>query len=185
MQRAERRVKPVPVSNNRKQKAQFMKTNQIVPFIAVLLSCAIVGCGSRVASPIPINGTVKTKDGQPCNSALVVLHPQESKRLNDPKPVATTDGEGRFKLTTFAENDGATPGDYGVTIVWPGTGNKEAELSLSSEGASVGADQLNGNYGDPAKPLIKVTVSKTSPSELSLVVDQKMEVTTPVDPTLD
>jgi hypothetical protein len=119
---------------------------------------------------VAVRGVVKTKSGQPCDGALVVFHPQAKDRLNDPKPVATTDSSGNFSLTTFAENDGAVPGDYGVTIVWPAKSG-QSELSLSGEGSSGGKDQLNGRYGDPRSPQIQVTVPASGKSDLALEVD--------------
>lgn len=95
--------------------------------------------------------------GAPCDGALVVFHPLASDRVNDPKPVATTDANGNFSLTTFALDDGAIEGDYGVTIVW-NVPDKEAKFSLSGEGGGGGTDKLQGRYGNPSSPKLKATV---------------------------
>lgn len=131
----------------------------------------VVGCAPTAPSPVSTKGIVKTKKGVVCDNALVVFHPLETDRLNDAKPVATTNGEGKFALTTFAANDGALPGEYAITIVWPSKDGKAGRLNLSGEGGTVSADRLKGKYGDPSKPLLKATVAKEGSSELSLEVD--------------
>ncbi len=118
-----------------------------------------------------MKGIVKTKSGRPCDNALVVFHPLEQDRLNDPKPVARTDKDGYFVLTTFAENDGALPGEYAVTVVWPGQDPKASKMSMTGEGGAVGADQLKGKFGNPSKPLLKATIPNGGVQELSLEVD--------------
>lgn len=132
------------------------------------------GCGSNQQVPIATKGKVQTKNGVACASALVVFHPIEKERLNHAKPVATTDAQGRFVLTTNAADDGAMPGEYGVTIVWPGkpSSGQSSGLSLSSEsGGAATQDQLGGKYGNPQSPLLKVKITDKSNEELLLEVD--------------
>ncbi len=147
-----------------------MKSN-ILLFGTMVCSLLMVGCSSSGPAPVSVKGTVKTKKGQPCDNALVVLHPTAKDRLNDPKPVATTDAEGKFVLTTFAVDDGALPGDYSVTVVWPGKSGPESKFSLSGEGAAGGADQLKGKYGNPSQPLLKATVPAQGGADLMLEVE--------------
>jgi hypothetical protein len=109
------------------------------------------GCGGQSTICVPVSGTVVTKAGKPCDGALVVFHPTAEGQINGPKPVGTTDENGKFILTTEVLNDGARVGHYGVTIVW-NKPSKEASFSLSSEGGGGGADQLAGRYGDPSNP---------------------------------
>lgn len=130
-----------------------------------------VGCAPSEPIPVSTKGIVKTKSGRPCDNALVVFHPLEQDRLNDPKPVARTDKDGYFVLTTFAENDGALPGEYAVTVVWPGQDPKASKMSMTGEGGAVGADQLKGKFGNPSKPLLKATIPNGGVQELSLEVD--------------
>jgi len=147
-----------------------MKSN-ILLFGTMVCSLLMFGCSSSGPVPVSVKGTVKTKKGQPCDNALVVLHPTAKDRLNDPKPVATTDAEGKFVLTTFAVDDGALPGDYSVTVVWPGKSGPESKFSLSGEGAAGGADQLKGKYGNPSQPLLKATVPAQGGADLMLEVE--------------
>ena len=103
-----------------------------------LLCLFALGCTPSASGPVATKGTVKTKSGRPCDNALVVFHPLEKERLNDAKPVGKTDSNGSFVLTTFAENDGAIPGEYGITIVWPGQEAKSSKLSITGEGGAGG-----------------------------------------------
>lgn len=136
----------------------------------LLLSFAF-GCAPSGPAPVASKGIVKTKNGRPCDNALVVFHPRDVGRLNDPKPVAKTDGEGRFVLRTLSENDGALPGEYAVTVVWPGKDAKASKISMTGEGEAVGTDQLKGKFGDPNKPLLNATIPIKGASDIMLVVD--------------
>ena len=112
-----------------------------------------------------------TKGGRPCDNALVVFHPLEQGRINDPKPVGKTDTQGGFVLTTFAENDGAIPGEYAITVVWPGQDAKSSKMSITGEGGAAGADQLKGKFGNPSKPLLKATIPSQGATNLVFEVD--------------
>ena len=144
----------------------------MVRVICILALSLSVGCGPTKPGPAPAKGVVKTKAGVACEGALVVFHPQENERINAAKPVATADAQGNFVLTTHAQNDGAIPGDYGVTVVWPGkTAALASSLSLSSEGSSSSPDRLAGKYGNPQSPILKVRIEKAGNQEISLVVE--------------
>ncbi len=135
--------------------------------LAVLLACVFVtlpGCGGGGSTAVPAGGTVTVK-GQPAGGALVVFHPKAPGGDTGPKPVATTSPDGTFTLTTSASGDGAPPGDYGVTVVWPGKG-KDAKLALGSEG-SAAPDQLGGRYGDPRAPKLTATVTAGGPNRFT------------------
>jgi hypothetical protein len=137
----------------------------------VLVSFGLfAGCSGNAIKTVPAKGTIKTAQGEVCGNALIVFHPAEKDRLNDPKPVATADANGTFVLRTFAMDDGAVPGEYGVTVVWPGEQGEKA-LSLSGEGNSTGPDRLRGKYGNPKQPLLKVTIPPSGDSNISLQVE--------------
>lgn len=123
-------------------------------FFGAVLALGATGC-STASKLAPVSGKITYK-GAPCDGALVVFHPLESDRVNDPKPVATTAADGTYNLTSFAENDGAEPGEYGVTVVWNAPA-KEAKMSISGEG-SVGSDRLKGSYGNPASTKLKAKI---------------------------
>jgi hypothetical protein len=91
--------------------------------------------------------------------------------LNDPKPVATAEDSGEFVVRTFTMDDGAVPGEYGVTVVWPGENQGNSGLSLSGEGSSGGADRLGGKYGNPKDPKIKVTIPANGDLNMKIEID--------------
>ena len=147
-----------------------------LPFLrylaAVLVMIGLVGCGGEPGKPAraPVSGKVVTKEGKDCDGALVVFHASAPDRATDAKPVGTTGTDGGFALTSFETNDGAIPGDYCVTIVWPAS-KQSARLSLSSAGGGGGGDQLAGRYGDPHSPKIKISVPKEGLADLRLEVE--------------
>lgn len=59
----------------------------------------------------PVTGTV-TQDGVAVAGAVVAFHPSNGGRSAS----GVTDASGRYKLTTWARDDGAVPGRYRVTI---------------------------------------------------------------------
>jgi len=138
--------------------------------LSILFLCLSPGCGDSGPSTVPVTGVVLTEDGQVCDGALVVFHPRDPGLENTAKPVATTDGEGKFVLTTYSQGDGAVPGDYGVTIVWnKATGG--GKLSLSDEGGGAGGpDQLKNRYGDPREPKLFATVKPDEDNSLKFEV---------------
>jgi hypothetical protein len=87
------------------------------------------GCqGTESSSALPYEGEVKI-NGKPISGAMVVFH---AKTTGDQmvSPSGTTDGTGKFRLTSNKEFDGAPAGEYAVTITWfkPVTaGNKVRE----------------------------------------------------------
>jgi len=141
-------------------------------FAGVLVVTGLVGCGGGPSRPAraPVAGKVVTKGGKDCDGALVVFHASAPGRATDAKPVGKAGADGSFALTSFETNDGAIPGDYGVTIVWPAS-TKSAKFSLSSEGGGGGGDQLAGRYGDPRSPKITVSVPKEGLTDLRLEVE--------------
>ncbi len=105
--------------------------------LAALLAA---GCGADPgpAGPAtlhPVSGRV-TIGGKPAAGVEVRLHPLN--RYHDdaaPRPHATTDRDGRFRLRTGEGHEGAPSGQYVATLVWPaGRG---------------GADRLGGAYAEP------------------------------------
>lgn len=137
------------------------------------VTAAAGGCGRGDGpTPVPVAGRVETGAGQPCGGALVVFHPRDSARLNDAKPVAIAADDGSFQATTTRQHDGAVPGEYGVTVVWPDPSKRKQQMSLSSEGGSSGPDRLKGRYGNPGRPRITVTIPPAGDRALALVVDE-------------
>jgi hypothetical protein len=119
-----------------------------------LLALLIVAsaCGKRGwLETYPVTGTVLV-DGQPAKDAMLTFHPKEMVGDRPYLPSGRTNENGEFSLATFVAGDGAPPGEYTVTIVWPVRHNP---ISTLWEG-----DKLNGRYADKAKSTLKVTVEK-------------------------
>jgi hypothetical protein len=99
------------------------------------------------------------KKTQPAAGAFVVFHAQ-SPAVADAaaaRPFAYVQEDGSFRLTTYAEGDGAPVGEYGVTIVWESAPRSSGPRIR--EGNS-GPDRLGGRYGDPQHPRLQATVQK-------------------------
>jgi len=73
---------------------------------------AVVGCGTKGPTPVPVSGTV-TLDGQPMAKAAVMFVPQSSGLPAH----GLTDEEGRFAIGTLKKGDGALEGKYQVTVI--------------------------------------------------------------------
>lgn len=112
-----------------------------LPRITVWLAAALIavagGCGKGREPVYPVTGQVLVK-GAPADGAFVVFHPQDTAEKEPPRPFATTDADGTFRLTTFATGDGAPAGKYRVTVVW----RPKPTSSLAPEGP----DRLKGRY---------------------------------------
>ncbi len=79
--------------------------------VLVAICAMFSGCGPKNPETFPVSGTV-TLDSKPVAGAAVVFTP-----ANGQKATGTTDGAGRFELSTFELGDGAVPGEHGVTVV--------------------------------------------------------------------
>jgi hypothetical protein len=135
----------------------------------------LLGCGKAAPLTTEIRGELKTTAGMPCGGAMIVFHPQEPNRVNAAKPLAFAEPDGSFVVRTFSDADGAEPGDYKVTVVWPQDKKaKEAKMSLSSEGGEGGGgpDRLKGAYGDPNTTQLRVTIKAEGNEPLKLTVDE-------------
>ncbi len=104
----------------------------------------------------PVRGLVFVQ-GKPAVGAEVLFIPEnEPADPKDPRPRATVESDGSFKLSTYGAHDGAPAGNYRVIITWPGgvlpSGQEEPE------------DKLLGRY-DAANSRLKATV-KEGPNDL-------------------
>jgi len=80
-----------------------------------LLSLLQSGCSGEPAKPAvyPVTGVV-TQGGKPVEGARVLFVPDDQKL----QPAsAITDKDGKYSVTTFAQNDGAQPGSYKIKVL--------------------------------------------------------------------
>jgi hypothetical protein len=77
----------------------------VLAFLAI-----VVGCESR-SKRVPVAGQVLI-DGKPLESGTIFIEP-----ANDRPGIGTIDGQGRFRLTTYDENDGCVLGMHKVSVI--------------------------------------------------------------------
>lgn len=133
--------------------------------VCAILALSTVGCGSSGKLPLVKASGEVLVGGKPAEGALVVFHPQEKDRERDVKPFAKTNAQGKFVLNTYEEGDGATPGEYKVTIVWNKAGAAPKVAFGNDSGQSTGPDQLGGRYGNPANTPLSKSVKKGEANE--------------------
>jgi hypothetical protein len=103
------------------------------------LALGLASCGKNGRLPVcPTQGKAFVR-GRPAAGAHVTFHPPGDA---GPRPTARVDGDGSFRLSTYLSHDGAPPGRYAVTVVWP-----SPERRVDQE--SAGPDLLRGKYADP------------------------------------
>lgn len=100
---------------------------RIFSYFGCVYACAALvvlnsaGCGSasklEQVPVVPVTGKVLFQ-GQPTPGALVVYHPVAEGALAAPPAQATVRDDGTYALTTYTANDGASPGEYKVTVEW-------------------------------------------------------------------
>lgn len=83
----------------------------------LLAVASVLGCGGSKYQIVPVAGVV-TLDGQPLEGAKLVFSPVGSAENPYPGPrsTATTDAEGRFRLTTSEGQGGAVIGSHRVRV---------------------------------------------------------------------
>lgn len=131
-----------------------------------------LGCGDGRPKAIPAGGTVRYKGKEIPVGALVVFHPADPAREKQigGKPFGKVKEDGTFKLTTYASEDGAPEGEYGVTVEWRPPA-EESKFQLSGEGMAAPPNKLQSRFSDPNKPFIKVTVKPGGDNNFVLEVE--------------
>lgn len=127
-----------------------------------LIACERHGWPVPEGSPHPVSGRVLV-GGRPVGGVRVRLYPLNHYHDADAFcPEATTDKEGRFRLRTGGDRDGAPSGQYVVTLVWPG---------------GAGGDRLGGAYAEPDGSgliaVIEETTTELPPLEVSSKLPRK------------
>jgi hypothetical protein len=110
----------------------------------------------------PVSGRVMV-GGRPAQGVEVRLYPLNRYHDTDaPRPEATTDKDGRFRLRTGGDREGAPNGQYVATLVWPGPG---------------GTDRLGGTFAEPGgsglTALIEDQTRELPPFEIGSAAVQK------------
>ena len=133
--------------------------------LLVLTSCS--GSTGPKGPPTPKTtkvGGLLLFDGQPAPRGLVELKLYE--KGHDPKPAqmiprAIVGENGKYEFSSYADKDGAVPGDYVISIEWLKMG----------PGTLFGPDKLLNNYNSPSNddPKFQVTVTDGKPVEIPTI----------------
>ena len=139
-------------------------------YSAVFVAATIcTGCGGD--GTVKVSGTV-TLDGAPLANVQVNFDSPTGKV----RPASgMTNGEGKFKLKTIKENDGAMPGEYKVTVAKLGPAadmsNKDAFKKMQEQAKQKTDSGIHDNYTNFAKTPLKVTVPVKGELVLALKKD--------------
>jgi hypothetical protein len=134
-----------------------LSLSQLGPVSSFRVGCLVIaclsGCSEHPNEPRhPVQGQVFFA-GQPLAEAMVVFHPQDATESKLPKPVAYTDNEGKFKLTTLTTADGAVAGKYVITI------EQRAMRIVGDEPVRDGPNLLPPRYARVAESPLSYTVT--------------------------
>jgi len=145
------------------QKTHLMSTSKL--FLLAFLGAGILsGCGKKFDDGLvkhQVTGQVLV-NGEPVKGMVVAFwHTDVNVPGNGARPIAVTDDQGKYALTTNGTNDGAVAGDYHVSFFWP-RGNTR--------------DVMNDLYASRCNPDFKVTVDEkgTEIPPFELTVPEKI-----------
>lgn len=130
-------------------------------------SAFIVGCGGG-PNLAPVSGTV-TVNGKPLPAAGVTFTPNGGGR----PAWATTDGQGRFALTTHKGGDGALVGDHAVTIAEAETDAPEMPKNADPDAASLFAELPTKPGRKPRKGALDPKFASRATSGLTFTVQAR------------
>lgn len=127
----------------------------VQPLLGWLVLAAFCGCQRE-----PEQRAYRVKgrlfvDSQLAARACLAFHPVDKLKSQGRCPVAMTQRDGSFELTTYGMHDGAPVGDYTVTIIWPHDSMPEDECECIDP---LQHDRLNGRYADPRTTPLQVTI---------------------------
>ncbi len=124
----------------------------------LLLLCLTVSCGKGREPVHPVRGKV-LYHGEPAVHAYVIFHPvAASEAARQMRPHGVVGPDGTFQLKTYRDGDGAPPGDYRVTIEWPGEDPRNPSEPNEPGSMPIGPDRLQGRYANPEASGLRATV---------------------------
>jgi hypothetical protein len=135
---------------------------QLGPIPALALSALLIGsspgCGEKSKFPetLPVSGKVTYK-GQPVTKGTVTFQPDKGQAAT-----GAIEPDGTYRLSTFAEKDGALPGHHKVMII-----ANDADPTLmpgSSPGYKPPKDLIPKKYGALETSGLEAVVSKDKPT---------------------
>lgn len=133
-------------------KVSFARAFHGVQISILLLTIVCTGCEQELPVRFPVSGKILV-NGQPAAGAKVRFLNTDEFQKSMPVAYAETGEDGSFRLSTVEARDGALPGEYRVTVVWPSRVQNEFGETVD------GPDQLGGKYATPQQPVDTVTIS--------------------------
>lgn len=132
--------------------------------MALFCLAGLVGCSSDYKPGYaPVSGQVRI-NGEPAEGVVVRFHNVDSAVEGDARyPVAKTDAEGRFMLTTSKDAAGALIGKYQVTFEWMSSNELNA------------VDRFKGRLArvESSTHEVEITAGKNELSPFELTWDEK------------
>jgi hypothetical protein len=128
-------------------------------------SLVLTGCGSKQPPVYEVRGQVLF-NGKPVPHAFVVLHPLANSRLRTLRPIATTDQDGHFVLSSIHAGDGAPGGEYIATVEW------RTATAVKGEDPVLSGNLLPSKYSKPATSELRVMVRPGSNEDQTLRLKQ-------------
>ena len=130
--------------------------NRII-YLAGLICVTAIGCNSHrgpwETRPVfPVEGQVLIQ-GKAEEGVEVTFRSTDSTQQS--RPHAVTDAEGKFRLRTNQDGDGAPAGEYVVTLYWPELSGKDL-----ANAAHAPPDRLGQRFLDPKKSPLRATVAE-------------------------
>ena len=135
------------------------------------------GCSPSGPKLNPVRGTA-TVNGKPAHHAIVFLHRKARTDMAEAVPYGKVAADGTFSITTTKDGDGATEGEYTITVYWP-------DMSKPEDGNGQRPDALNGAYDKVAQSklntVVKAEANVIAPLNLTPGVPQRKQVADPND----
>ncbi|UUO08401.1 hypothetical protein M4951_08805 [Blastopirellula sp. J2-11] len=118
--------------------------------LLLIIAALLTGCGEAPYDDgllkHQVTGLV-TVNGQPLDRVIVRFQSTDSSKTgNAAQPVGVTDAEGKFALSTSADEDGAVAGEYVVTFL------------RTAKNSESGDDMFRNRFTKPAQSKHRVTV---------------------------
>ena len=118
----------------------------------------VAGCSPSGPKLVPVTGKVSV-NGKPARSAIVFMHRKGKSDMLEPTPFATATDDGSFAIAWEPGREGAMPGDYVVTVIWP-------DMTKEPDGSGGRPDVLRGGFDKIPTSKLTATV-KTEPTVLA------------------
>lgn len=153
-----------------------MEWNGMRRFLCLCACLSLTSCGGPEYGhkTFPTSGQVLV-NGQPAAGVEVGFHPLGDMGGKPFMPMAVTDEDGNYRMTTYIMDDGAPVGEYQIELTWPTYRKKLGN----------GPDRLGGKFAKAATSGLKAHVEATNvnaipPIELKVdpSVIKKAEVAT-------